>query len=186
MTYLPSPSALRQEAHLMPVGKPAPPRPRRPDLVTSSMISSGFMVVRALTRARVAADADVVVDAGRIELEVGAEKDRGLVLVEGNFLLVRSGWLGLRILDEQPLAPLRRASTRLLDNLLRVGRRDLRRRSVLWADGDDRPVFAETEAAGDAQVRPCPFQAVLLEGLAEGRDHVQAPGRPGSRCRRKP
>ena len=29
--------------HFMPVGKPAPPRPRRLEALTSSMISSGFI-----------------------------------------------------------------------------------------------------------------------------------------------
>ena len=34
------PRALRTVVHLMPVGKPAPPRPRRPDCVTCSVIAS--------------------------------------------------------------------------------------------------------------------------------------------------
>ena len=34
--------------HLMPVGKPAPPRPRRPDCTTSSTMASGPERERAL------------------------------------------------------------------------------------------------------------------------------------------
>jgi hypothetical protein len=36
--------------HFFQVGKPAPPRPRRPEAFTSSMIASGDMAVSALTR----------------------------------------------------------------------------------------------------------------------------------------
>ena len=42
-TYLSSPSALRHASHLRPVGKPAPPRPRRPERLTSSRTASGPM-----------------------------------------------------------------------------------------------------------------------------------------------
>jgi hypothetical protein len=35
---------LSTNCHFMPVGKPAPPRPRRPDAFTASMIASGVIV----------------------------------------------------------------------------------------------------------------------------------------------
>ena len=51
MMYFSSPGERRANFHFMPVGKPAPPRPRRPEARTSSMISSGCIVVSALRAA---------------------------------------------------------------------------------------------------------------------------------------
>jgi len=42
-TYLMSPGAFRVVSHFFPVTKPPPPRPRKPDFLIWSMISSGFM-----------------------------------------------------------------------------------------------------------------------------------------------
>ncbi len=41
--------------HFMPVGKPAPPRPRRPESLTAAMMSSGAMRERLRQRAVAAA-----------------------------------------------------------------------------------------------------------------------------------
>jgi len=50
-TYRGSPEALRQESHLVPVGKPPPPRPRSPESVTARSTSSGVIPKRAFSRA---------------------------------------------------------------------------------------------------------------------------------------
>ena len=52
MTYFCSPSAPASNAHLVPVGYPAPPRPRNPEALISSTTSSGVMVVMAFASDR--------------------------------------------------------------------------------------------------------------------------------------
>ena len=49
--YLVGPAAAATVFHLMPVGNPAPPRPRRPDWVTASTIAAG-LIARARSRPR--------------------------------------------------------------------------------------------------------------------------------------
>ena len=51
MMYLVSPGDAAANFHFMPVGNPAPPRPRRPDSRTVSTIVSGDMVVSAMRAA---------------------------------------------------------------------------------------------------------------------------------------
>ena len=51
MMYFTSPGDWLANFHLAPVGKPAPPRPRKPESSTSCTICSGLMVVKALRAA---------------------------------------------------------------------------------------------------------------------------------------
>jgi len=47
MRYFSSPGLVRANCHFTPVGKPAPPRPRMPESVTSAITASGVIVVSA-------------------------------------------------------------------------------------------------------------------------------------------
>ena len=61
-TYLRSPLALAVNCHFRPVGKPAPPRPRRPEFFTSSMTSLRGHLGEHLAQGHVAAGGDVLVN----------------------------------------------------------------------------------------------------------------------------
>ena len=61
-TYFGVSFAWVRKDHFMPVGKPAPPRPRRPEAFISAMIQSGTFSMHL--RGRVAVQFDVLVDVG--------------------------------------------------------------------------------------------------------------------------
>ncbi len=44
ITYFVSPAAARTSSHFVPVGNPAPPRPRNPDCLTAAITSAGSSV----------------------------------------------------------------------------------------------------------------------------------------------
>ncbi len=52
ITYFMSPAELRANFHFVPVEKPAPPLPLRPERMTSSITSSGVIDERTLAIAR--------------------------------------------------------------------------------------------------------------------------------------
>ena len=71
--------------HLMPVGKPAPPRPRRPDCTTSSMVAGGAERQRALQPA-ISAMGAIVGDRERIDHAAAREGEPGLALEPRNLV----------------------------------------------------------------------------------------------------
>ena len=71
--------------HLMPVGKPAPPRPRRPEATTSSTVASGPSS-SALGEALIAAMRPVICEATRIDDAAAREGEPRLALSHGDIL----------------------------------------------------------------------------------------------------
>ena len=151
-TYLRSPSALRQASHLRPVGNPAPPRPRRPERLTSSRTASG-PISRARASARVAAERDVVVDGRGVEQLAVAQQQAPLAAVEREFLLRAARRLRLGVGAEQPHH--RVAEHRLLDDLGGVVHADVAVDDAVGVHAEQRAALAVPQAARgpDLEVR---------------------------------
>ena len=81
--YFWSAGASRQVFHLMPVGKAAPPRPRRPESVTACTMAAGAQRERRFQSA-VAAVRAVVVEAARIDDADAGERESLLALQVGD------------------------------------------------------------------------------------------------------
>ena len=64
------------------VGKPAPPRPRRPEALSSSITSLGLHLEERLLEACVAVAGDVLVDVLGVDHAAVAQDDAELLLVE--------------------------------------------------------------------------------------------------------
>ncbi len=87
----PARAGARAIAHLRPVGKPAPPRPRRPEAMIAAMTSSGGVPFTARRERAVAVAREVVVDVQRVDLAAVLEHD-ALLLAE-----IRGGRAGAAI-----------------------------------------------------------------------------------------
>ena len=106
---------------------------------------------QGLPQRAVAVDGQVVFEFLRIDLEVQAEDQAGLLLVEGNFLLVDDFLARGGVHIEEPVdhLPLQQG---LVDNLGRVAQPDALVEDVFRADDDHRAPFAEAVTSAGPKV----------------------------------
>ncbi len=90
------PDAARVSRHFLPVEKPAPPRPRRPDSSMISTTPSGSSSSEHLGQRTVAASGQVVVDRAGVDLAVERQHPAPLPAVEGDLVRVGDGLPGRR------------------------------------------------------------------------------------------
>ena len=166
MMYLSSPGEAARELPLQPVGKPAPPRPRRPEASTSSMICLRRHRRERLARGLVAAPRQVLVQALRVDDADVAQRDALLRLVERDVVGAGDALARGRVDVEQLLDDLP-AGEVLLDHGLDV--LDLEPRVVRVAVRHDgqRPLGAQAVTADDADL-----DLVLQAGLGDLGDEL--------------
>jgi hypothetical protein len=87
----------------MNVGKPAPPRPRRPEPFISSTTCSGWSGAQHLRQRRVAVARDVFLDPLRIDAPAVAQHDLGLLREERNVLFLRLRLAAGLVVGDQPV-----------------------------------------------------------------------------------
>ena len=147
MTALSEPFASRTNCHFIPVGNPAPPRPRRPDVFISAITSSGDIEVTALPSASyppapMYSSIDLGVDRAAVRkhdlLLLLEERDRSL-LMDDPLRLFRAEQ------ETRHDAPLEEV---LAHDLVDVGDRDALVEHALGVHEDERPVLARAHAAG--------------------------------------
>ena len=115
------------------------------------MIASGFIAGEGLPQGAVAADGEVVLQALRIDLAVQAEDQAGLLLVEGDVILVDDLLARGGIDVEQPVDDLP-LQDGLVDDLACVREPDPLVEDLLRGDDDHRAPLAEAMAAGGPEV----------------------------------
>jgi hypothetical protein len=169
--YFCGPGVLATVFHLIPAGNPAPPRPRRPEAVTSSRICAAADLARA-AQAGPAAGRLVVLEAGRAGL-AGAAEGQALLAGDERMLGGLADALVARAVEDRVDIAERRRPNALPSISTSGSSQCMPQLLTRWTSW---PFFAKASASSSARARGRGRQSEIRTIIGRSRSRGRGPG----------